>query len=181
MFDTLTRILKLPDGILDRLVHNAHRLELHGESLRKTRAKKPEAKSETHCRLLNELGQRKGPIRRPFLCTPSSGKIETLLLLSEQQPPASASLRTAPLNTLLDHSDHFRDNQPASGAALRSLIGIRRIADRLPSGTLIDLTRIRSVMTRRKNFLSSPSLKERLSLCRVRLQVIDLAGAGSIV
>lgn len=72
MFDTLTRILKLPDGILDRLVHNAHPLELRGESLRKTRVKKPEAKSETHYRLLNELGQRKGPIRRPFLCTPSS-------------------------------------------------------------------------------------------------------------
>jgi len=35
------------DGILDRLVHNAHRIELRGESMRKTRAKKPEAKSET--------------------------------------------------------------------------------------------------------------------------------------
>jgi IstB-like ATP binding protein len=37
----------IADGILDRLVHNAHRIELRGESLRKTRAKKPEAKSET--------------------------------------------------------------------------------------------------------------------------------------
>lgn len=43
----------------------------------------------------------------------------------------------------LDHPDHFRHNQPASVAALRSLIGIRRNADRLSSGTLIDLTRIR--------------------------------------
>lgn len=33
------------DAILDRLVHNAHRIELRGESLRKTRAKKPETKS----------------------------------------------------------------------------------------------------------------------------------------
>lgn len=35
------------DGILDRLVHNAHRIELRGESMRKTKAKKPEAKSES--------------------------------------------------------------------------------------------------------------------------------------
>ncbi len=37
----------LADGILDRLVHNAHRIELRGESMRKTRAQKPEAKSAT--------------------------------------------------------------------------------------------------------------------------------------
>ena len=37
----------IADGILDRLVHNAHRIELRGESMRKTRAKKLEAKSET--------------------------------------------------------------------------------------------------------------------------------------
>lgn len=30
------------DGILDRLVHNAHRIELHGESLRKTKTRKPD-------------------------------------------------------------------------------------------------------------------------------------------
>jgi len=36
----------IADGILDRLVHNAHRIELRGESMRKTRAKKPETKSE---------------------------------------------------------------------------------------------------------------------------------------
>jgi len=36
----------LADGILDRLVHNAHRIELHGESMRKTKTAKPE-KSET--------------------------------------------------------------------------------------------------------------------------------------
>ena len=36
----------IADGILDRLVHNAHRVELRGESMRKTRTKKPEAKSE---------------------------------------------------------------------------------------------------------------------------------------
>jgi DNA replication protein DnaC len=32
----------LADSILDRLVHNAHRIELEGESMRKTRGKKPE-------------------------------------------------------------------------------------------------------------------------------------------
>jgi DNA replication protein DnaC len=37
----------IADGILDRLVHNAHRIELRGESMRKTRAKKSEVKSES--------------------------------------------------------------------------------------------------------------------------------------
>lgn len=37
----------IADGILDRLVHNAHRIELRGESMRKAETKKPEAKSET--------------------------------------------------------------------------------------------------------------------------------------
>jgi DNA replication protein DnaC len=36
----------IADGILDRLVHNAHRIELRGESMRKTRAKKTESKDE---------------------------------------------------------------------------------------------------------------------------------------
>jgi DNA replication protein DnaC len=31
----------IADGILDRLVHNAHRIELHGDSMRKTKAKAP--------------------------------------------------------------------------------------------------------------------------------------------
>ena len=34
------------NGILDRLVHNAHRIELRGESMRKTRVKKTESKDE---------------------------------------------------------------------------------------------------------------------------------------
>ena len=29
------------DGILDRLVHNAHRIEMRGDSMRKTRGKQP--------------------------------------------------------------------------------------------------------------------------------------------
>jgi DNA replication protein DnaC len=36
----------IADGILDRLVHNAHRIELRGESMRKTRAKKTKSKEE---------------------------------------------------------------------------------------------------------------------------------------
>jgi DNA replication protein DnaC len=35
----------IADGILDRLVHNAHRIELRGESMRKNRTKKAEAAS----------------------------------------------------------------------------------------------------------------------------------------
>jgi len=36
----------LADAILDRLVHNAHRIELKGESMRKIRAKKTKSKKE---------------------------------------------------------------------------------------------------------------------------------------
>jgi hypothetical protein len=89
------------------------------------------------------------------------------MLKRSKLPPASASLRTTPLSPknldvlghakctasflrlpnakFLDHRDHFRHNHPASVAALRSLIGSRRNADRLPSGTLIDFPRIRSM------------------------------------
>jgi DNA replication protein DnaC len=34
------------DGILDRLVHNAHRIEMTGESMRKSKVAKPEAKAK---------------------------------------------------------------------------------------------------------------------------------------
>ena len=34
------------DSILDRLVHNAHRIELHGASMRKTKTIKPETTGE---------------------------------------------------------------------------------------------------------------------------------------
>jgi hypothetical protein len=34
------------DGILDRLVHNAHRIEMTGESMRKGKAVKPEVKAK---------------------------------------------------------------------------------------------------------------------------------------
>jgi DNA replication protein DnaC len=34
------------DGILDRLVHNAHQIEMRGESMRKTRGRKPETEPE---------------------------------------------------------------------------------------------------------------------------------------
>jgi len=32
----------MADSIMDRLVHNAYRIELSGESIRKQRARKPE-------------------------------------------------------------------------------------------------------------------------------------------
>jgi DNA replication protein DnaC len=34
--------LTVADGILDRIVHNAHRIELRGDSMRKHRGEKPE-------------------------------------------------------------------------------------------------------------------------------------------
>jgi DNA replication protein DnaC len=33
--------LTVADGILDRLVHNAHRIEMRGDSMRKNRGKRP--------------------------------------------------------------------------------------------------------------------------------------------
>ena len=36
----------LADGILDRLVHNAHRIELHGESMRKTKTVRQEGRGD---------------------------------------------------------------------------------------------------------------------------------------
>jgi DNA replication protein DnaC len=36
----------LADSILDRLLHNAHRIELNGESLRKVLARKPKTEEE---------------------------------------------------------------------------------------------------------------------------------------
>jgi DNA replication protein DnaC len=41
----LSRVDVLVIDILDRLVHNAHRIELRGESLRKNRSKKSESAS----------------------------------------------------------------------------------------------------------------------------------------
>jgi len=57
-------------------------------------------------------------------------------VFTTRQPP----LRSG---SSLDDPDHFRHNQFASVAALRSLIAIRRNADRFPSGTLIVFPRIR--------------------------------------
>ena len=36
----------IADGILDRLVHNAHRMELRGESIRKTKTVRTEPEAE---------------------------------------------------------------------------------------------------------------------------------------
>jgi DNA replication protein DnaC len=37
----------LADSILDRLVHNAYRIDLNGESIRKKRGRKPDADPES--------------------------------------------------------------------------------------------------------------------------------------
>jgi DNA replication protein DnaC len=52
----------LADGILDRLVHNAHRIEMRGESMRKKRNsprdesdEKKECACNSHSKMGNEL------------------------------------------------------------------------------------------------------------------------------
>jgi hypothetical protein len=89
--------------------------------------------------------QRQGLKRRPCLCTPSPLHPNNVANTAHVAPGTCSkppSLRCAPVSSL-DDSDHFFDNQLTSVAALRSLIGFRRNADRLPSGTLIDFPRIR--------------------------------------
>jgi hypothetical protein len=103
--------------------------------------------------------QRQGLKRRPCLCTPSPLHPNNVANTAHVAPGTCSkppSLRCAPVSSL-DDSDHFFDNQLTSVAALRSLIGFRRNADRLPSGTLIDFPRIRN---------SEESLQEKLEYLR---------------
>ena len=90
----------LADGILDRMVHNAHRIEMRGESMRKQRAER---------KVIN--GRAK-----------SCGK-DGQKPLGNQKP--ISTFRTAPTTTIfpLDDADHFSQNPPASVASLRGLIG----------------------------------------------------------
>jgi len=55
----------IADGILDRLVHNAHRIELRGESMRKSRNKKSEADSPPRPDSSIALMQRQGSNAAP--------------------------------------------------------------------------------------------------------------------
>ena len=123
----------IADGILDRLVHNAHRIELRGESMRKARTQ------ETGSQIGNlspkqrwaspGVGQRKG------LQAPS---------LPLHTPSLLATCLTIPIT--------FRHNHLASVAALRSPDRNRRNADRLHPGTLIDFTGIRRGGVGRRTF-----------------------------
>ena len=49
------------DAILDRLVHNAHRIELSGESLRKTRKREPQRRIDRNQKQASTLFVSKAP------------------------------------------------------------------------------------------------------------------------
>ena len=94
----------LADGILDRLVYNAHRIEMKGDSMRK-RGKAVAQKRAPGC-----FSAERGKGLRPFPRTPFL---------------ASASgLRFAPDTEYLDEAEHLLDNRKASVASLRSVFGI---------------------------------------------------------
>ena len=103
------------DGILDRLVHNAHRIEMRGDSMRKKRATSPASwRPPGHCSAERGTGP---PSLSPH---PFPGL----------RPAASASLRTVSL----DEAEHFLHNQKASVATLRWCSASARNAVRLPFG-----------------------------------------------
>ena len=119
--------------------------------------------------------QRKGLKRRPFLCTPSRFPPNHANCCRSCSPVFRAPkppLRSGkfPSNLRLDDSDHFSDNQLASVAALRSLIGFRRNADRLPSGTLIDFTGIRTQLITSLRDSPEHTLTENAVFCSVGLR-----------
>ena len=96
----------LADGILDRLVHNAHRIEMRGDSMRKKRGKHVSRRADARrglCML------RRGKGCRPFPRTPFS--------------LAAFCLRFAPdsREVSLDEAEHFLHNRNASVATLRLL------------------------------------------------------------
>jgi hypothetical protein len=99
----------LADGILNRLVHHAHRIEMRGESMRKARREKGEndkssaGKKLWKSRAQNALGNR-------FAI------------------PTFPQLRRRP-HLPLDDRDHFLQKPPASLASLRRLITSLRNAD----------------------------------------------------
>ena len=61
----------IADSILDRLVHNAYRIELNGESMRKKRGRKPEEGARERVSTVLRWG--KGLKRRPLAPHPHPG------------------------------------------------------------------------------------------------------------
>ena len=92
----------LADGILDRLVHNAHRIEMRGESMRKHRGEKgAEMTNDRRGKSCGKAGQ-KAPL-----------EIAKRFSLSHSFGDGASSL---------DDRDHFLENPTASVASLRRLI-----------------------------------------------------------
>jgi hypothetical protein len=126
------------------LVHNAHRIELRGESMRKSRSKKSESASPPtawlFCSADAKAGAQTPPLPLHFIpASYQNNRAADDGPLKSSPRPTSAALRFLHLTIAITSSTIN------SSASLRSdpLIGFRRIADRLPSGTLIDFPRIR--------------------------------------
>ena len=96
------------DGILDRLVHNAHRIEMRGDSMRKKRGTSRRANARRVSPVL-----RRGKGLRPFPRTPfpAGGAL----------PPLRSGLSFSHFQ--LDEAEHFPHNQKASVATLRWVFG----------------------------------------------------------
>jgi IstB-like ATP binding protein len=120
----------IADGVLDRLVHDAHRIELRGQSMREAKTRKPEAKSETGTASREGFSRLKG---RPLPCNPILVETKTTDLVRRSEEPASfrfALEDSCPVRA--DEADHFRDNQHASVGALQSRDRNHRNADPFP-------------------------------------------------
>ncbi len=123
----------IADGILDRLVHNAHRIELRGESMRKTRAKKTESKEEKR-----NLTTRRCWQPKPLLLLKALVWGKGLQTPAPSPTPPSplhnkiASLRSENNSSSLTISITSRDNQSRQRRCAPTLIGI--------AGTLIAFT-----------------------------------------
>jgi hypothetical protein len=120
------------DGIMDRLVHHAHRIEMKSDSMRRSAA-------EEVCRPAADA--------RRVLCIAERGT--GLPSLSPHpfpslRPPTSAALRIV----WLDEAEHFSHNQKASVATLRSCSASARNTVRLPFGTAFAFAGIRNSASR---------------------------------
>ena len=151
------------DGILDRLVHNAHRIEMRGDSMRKTKTAAPNPKPtilllpnrSSRNRAAGDKGAQTPPLSPAPQIPALPGKLcsnQLQNLLSNQRLVSVASLRNLSLLIFLDFflTIPITSYTITSPASLRSdhLIGINRNADRHHAGTLIGFPGIRMSSTR---------------------------------
>ena len=145
----------IADGILDRLVHNAHRMELRGESMRKTKTKRTESKEESkpdppRCWCRQALAASQGA---------GWGKgLQTLAPSPHTPIPAQKQSSLTPFGTplRLTISITYPDNRSRRRRCAPILIEIAGNSDRLHSGTLIEITGIRSLTTNLPSDHKSP-------------------------